>query len=690
MMKLITITQASTRVITILGVIALASLTPVGAVDSAPMSPRAIWLVDIPVDLPAPVILIDGVCVPGNCTFREAVMEATAAGGGTVSFLPPLITLLPPAGGGSPVIIGSNVLIVGFAPGFPIIQDTGNTPTLIMAGNSSLIQFLTVTGSGSDAILITGSSNTVSDSVIVNNLSAGLHISGGSLNTITRNLLGILQDDTCAPNQFGVHLDGNAFNNTISHNRISCNTADGILVDSAPPAWQVNLTTIDTNTIGLDSTDAIAKPNGQNGIDDIQSKNTTINYNLVSGNSSNGIRLTGSEGTKVTLNYIGTDGTGSIAVRNKEDGILIEDAGDDSGLVNNIEIRDGNVISGNQGNGVTVTGDYMDQVTIKGNTIGLNQAGSAVIHGQVFGILAYNTSHVTIGGPDPATDRNVISGNDTSGIALSGVSDILVDSNYIGLDVTGLVALGNGYAGIEIDSDSSNITIGTLPPFVTIPDQYISGNSKSGVVINTALDVTIGPKTFVGVAADNTTPIGNGENGIYLFNTNDVGVYSQVIANNGTAGTYAGVSVLGPSSGVEVHPVAVSSDWKMNITGNSGLPIDLNNDGHTPNDPGDADTGPNTLLNYPEITSLVGYTISGTVCNNCEVHIYRAFNNPSMDGGGGIYLTKFTATGTSWTASLPPDTNLGMLTFVAYDPATGDTSEMSPRFQLYLSVVIRP
>src|SRR5206468_3343311 len=41
------------------------------------------------------------------------------------------------------------------------------------------------------------------------------------------------------------------------------------------------------------------------------------------------------------------------------------------------------------------------------------------------------------------------------------------------------------------------------------------------------------------------------------------------------------------------------------IYSNGKLGIDLGDDGVTPDDPGDADSGPNTLLNFPVITSAV-------------------------------------------------------------------------------------
>src|SRR5690606_41501982 len=52
-------------------------------------------------------------------------------------------------------------------------------------------------------------------------------------------------------------------------------------------------------------------------------------------------------------------------------------------------------------------------------------------------------------GVTPA-DRNVISGNGRNGITMDQVSDTFVYGNYIGLNATGLAALGNSQSGIGI------------------------------------------------------------------------------------------------------------------------------------------------------------------------------------------------------------------------------------------------
>ena len=77
-------------------------------------------------------------------------------------------------------------------------------------------------------------------------------------------------------------------------------------------------------------------------------------------------------------------------------------------------------------------------------------------------------------------------------------------------------------------------------------------------------------------------------------------------------------------------------DWRISTTtygitivpteiyGNGDLPIDLKNDGPTPNDPDDVDSGPNGVLNYPVITGTSAGTLTGTTCPNCWVYFYAA------------------------------------------------------------------
>ena len=74
------------------------------------------------------------------------------------------------------------------------------------------------------------------------------------------------------------------------------------------------------------------------------------------------------------------------------------------------------------------------------------------------------------------------------------------------------------------------------------------------------------------------------------------------------------------------------------IYSNGKLGIDLGNDGVTPNDPGDTDTGPNTLLNFPEIVSAVvtptGLDVSFTLDTRQGNYTIEFFSNATADPTG--------------------------------------------------------
>src|SRR5207253_2487070 len=96
-----------------------------------------------------------------------------------------------------------------------------------------------------------------------------------------------------------------------------------------------------------------------------------------------GITITGAgtTGNQVLDNSIGTNGTGTAALHNQT-GVLIQ-----SGAANNIigstAIGFGNLISGNSGDGVQLTGTNTSGNQIEGNFIGTNLAGEAPIANNV-------------------------------------------------------------------------------------------------------------------------------------------------------------------------------------------------------------------------------------------------------------------------------------------------------------------
>ena len=100
--------------------------------------------------------------------------------------------------------------------------------------------------------------------------------------------------------------------------------------------------------------------------------------------------------------------------------------------------------------------------SIKGNLIGVGPDGTTVIPNTGYGInIEDGSSGNIIGGTNPA-DRNIISGNTTSGVRLaeSGTTNNVVLGNYIGLDVAGTLDRGNTIDGVIIELGANSNTIG--------------------------------------------------------------------------------------------------------------------------------------------------------------------------------------------------------------------------------------
>ena len=321
-----------------------------------------------------------------------------------------------------------------------------------------------------------------------------------------------------------------------------------------------------------------------------------------------------------------------------------------------------------------------DANTIKGNKIGTNDTGAAARANGHDGIALTDGSHDNTVGGTTLADRNIISGNTFCGVRLrDGAYNNTIDYNLIGLNAAGAGAIPNGQAGVCVFSGSDNNYIGTS---LAGASQYISGNTREGIYIENSSGNFIGQTNRIGVATDNTTARGNGLQGVMLNGATNSKVYPWLVAYNGGAG----IAVTGAAA-------IRNNIGPREIRNNAGLPIDLGNDGHTPNDPGDADTGPNGLLNYPVITSASGtpVTLLGTACANCRIAIYRAIGNPAAPGGGGVYMGSVDANSAGdWSVNLPDGMGRNDLTFQTYSDSAGNSSEMSPcALKLHLPLVLR-
>ncbi|MEX2317371.1 MAG: hypothetical protein WD669_09485 [Pirellulales bacterium] len=234
---------------------------------------------------------------------------------------------------------------------------------------------------------------------------------------------------------------------------------------------------------------------------------------------------------------------------------------------------------------------------IIGNFIGTDDTGTMDLGNREYGIRVTGGSGNRIGGAADA-DRNLISGNALGGIVLDlGTNNNLVLGNFIGTDHTGEAALGSDQSGVIIHFGSNDNTIGGA---FAGEGNLISGNAQHGIEIRDLLsngNVVAG--NFIGTNAAGTGNLGNGGDGIVIFND---------AANNtiGGAAAGAGNTIAFNNDGVSVRgAAAIGNAIRGNsIFNNEDLGIDLADNGVTANDElptADADPGPNRLQNVPTI-----------------------------------------------------------------------------------------
>lgn len=181
---------------------------------------------------------------------------------------------------------------------------------------------------------------------------------------------------------------------------------------------------------------------------------------------------------------------------------------------------------------------------IEGNFLGVDASGTTNL-GATNSIHVYAISNNTIGGTTAAA-RNLISGNTNPAIALNaGASGNLVQGNFLGTDVTGMVALGNsGNDIVTLDSPNNtiggttvgarNLVAGNLDPDYASIGLGFPGSSGNLVQGN-----------LVGTDVSGTIDLGGASIGVYIAEgpNNTIGGTTAPAANLISGGGMSGVGI---------------------------------------------------------------------------------------------------------------------------------------------------
>jgi hypothetical protein len=441
-------------------------------------------------------------------------------------------------------------------------------PGIVVSGNNDIIRGNYVgtdetgtadLGNTGDGVLVDGTGNWVGGAnpadrnVLSGNQGAGVS-EEGSDNHVSGNRVGTTADGNGAlPNTDGVDVFGTATHvgGTASgaRNVISGNTffgidlragADDAVVEGNYIGTNVDATATVPNEVGIVVSSVDAQIGG------IAAGAT----NVVSGNTSDGIRVNGLGQGGMQENLIGVTPTGA-ALGNGGYGVWLDgSAGSNVGGSNG----SGNTIGGNGQDGVLV--DASD-VAVEGNLIGVARSSTGAL------TSALNTGNgvrisadrVRVGG-DTEDLGNTIGTNRGHGVYIDPAGDdAVIRGNYIGTDSTGLT-LGNFGSGVYIDGFASGNEVGNDAAYASPnnPPNVIAYNGVNGITANT--DATGNPILGNSIHDNNVL-------GVDLL---PVGGALGVTANDGNDADLGGNNlqnfpvILGASTVAGVTTI----DWRLN------------------------------------------------------------------------------------------------------------------------------
>ncbi len=405
--------------------------------------------------------------------------------------------------------------------------------------------------------------------------------------------------------------------------------------------------------------------------------------NVVGGNRGNGIVIdtccgehpeprTGSNNL-VVGNFVGTDASGTRALGNLADAVFVV-GGATANRIGGLEPGEGNVVSGNAGNGITIGGPTTSSNSIVGNYVGTDVTGTFALPNLGSGIS------IEVGAFDNLVQGNLSSGNRRTGVSISdwGSSYNVVVGNRIGTDASGTRAVPNQLGVFVGFMNASFNRIGGL----RVEDRNIVSGNRQGMVVqgpaaagnlvvgnligpdvtgecalgnwDEGLGLQFGSRSFVGGATLHeanvigATRAGGGVRVMSDFNYvagNLIGTdlsgrvalgdTSHAVCVTGRHNTFAGnVIAHSAMNGIVLGPSSLTTIRRNSIHANAWKGIEW---GDTPEAPAP-----------PVIATVTATAATGTACPGCDVEIFsdaedegRVFEGSIVaDGSGAFTFTK--------------------------------------------------
>jgi hypothetical protein len=463
----------------------------------------------------------------GDDTFRQAILKANdnpgpdlivfEIGTGSQEIAP--LTPLP--------AITDSVTIDGSSqPG------TEGKPLILLNGTSIPAE-VGATGLELDA------ADCVIKSLIVSGFSTGITVGGFGSTGVTGNWIESCYIGTDATgmvalgNGNGLRVASGAQNNTIGGigvgNLISGNGDRGLVIVDAGTSGNM----IQGNLIGLAADGITALGNGRGLVVGAGASNNQIGGtasgmgNFISGNIDFGVTVSdaGTSGNVFQGNLIGTDVSGTLAVPNTGEGMLISA---DGNTIGGTALGAGNVISGNTNpdgaNGLSIRGNGN---IVQGNWIGTDKGGTLSLGNFGFGVDVRSGSlNNVIGGTAPGAG-NRIAFNGEGGVRVREQPGFASIQNTIrGNSISQNLGLGINLAGgVEdanavtandpLDADTGPNGLQNFPT-LTSASQFPSSVTLAGT-LQSVPSATFTIDFYANSAAD---PSGFGEGQVYLGSVN--------------------------------------------------------------------------------------------------------------------------------------------------------------------------